>query len=191
MSSKIAAPRGTQDFFPPETGRWQELESRIHVLARRYGYGEVRTPTFESTDLFVRGVGDTTDIVEKEMYTFVDKGGRSMTLRPEWTAPVVRAALQRNLFNEGPQRLYYIGPIYRYERPQAGRYRQAHQFGVECTGFKGPEADAEVIALGMHLFRSYGVDAGPERELDRRRRMQAALSGSTARTFSPARAELE
>jgi histidyl-tRNA synthetase len=157
MSSKITAARGTQDFLPPETGRWNELESRIHVLARRYGYGEIRTPMFESTELFVRGVGETTDIVEKEMYTFEDKGGRSMTLRPEWTAPVMRAALQHNLFNEGPQRLYYIGPIFRYERPQAGRYRQAHQFGIECTGFKGPEADVEVIALAMHLFRSYGL----------------------------------
>jgi len=157
MSSKITAPRGTQDFLPPETGRWNELESRIHVLAHRYGYGEIRTPLFESTELFVRGVGEATDIVEKEMYTFVDKGGRSMTLRPEWTAPVMRAALQHNLFNEGPQRLYYIGPIFRYERPQAGRYRQAHQFGIECTGYEGPEADVEVIALAMHLFRSYGL----------------------------------
>ena len=157
MSSKITAARGTQDFLPPDTGRWQELESRIHVLARRYGYGEIRTPTFEATELFVRGVGETTDIVEKEMYTFEDKGGRSMTLRPEWTAPVMRAALQHNLFNEGPQRLYYIGPIYRYERPQAGRYRQAHQFGIECTGYTGPEADVEVMALATHLFRSYGL----------------------------------
>jgi histidyl-tRNA synthetase len=157
MSSNITAPRGTQDFFPPETGRWNELESRIHVLARRYGYGEIRTPMFESTELFVRSVGETTDIVEKEMYTFEDKGGRSMTLRPEWTAPVMRAALQQNLFAQGPQRLYYIGPIFRYERPQAGRYRQAHQFGVECTGYSGPEADVEVISLAMHLFRSYGL----------------------------------
>jgi histidyl-tRNA synthetase len=157
MSSKITAPRGTQDFLPPQTGRWNELESRIHVLAHRYGYGEIRTPMFEATELFVRGVGETTDIVEKEMYTFVDKGGRSMTLRPEWTAPVMRAALQHNVFNEGPQRLYYIGPIFRYERPQAGRYRQAHQFGIECTGFNGPEADVEVMSLATHLFRSYGL----------------------------------
>jgi histidyl-tRNA synthetase len=157
MSSKITAPRGTQDFFPPDTGRWQELESRIHVLSRRYGYGEIRTPLFEATELFVRSVGETTDIVEKEMYTFEDKGGRSMTLRPEWTAPVMRAALQHNLFAQGPQRLYYIGPIFRYERPQAGRYRQAHQFGIECTGYLGPEADVEVISLAMHLFRSYGL----------------------------------
>lgn len=158
MSSKITAPRGTQDFTPPVTARWQELESRIHTLSRRYGYGEVRTPIFEATELFVRGVGETTDIVEKEMYSFLDKGDRPMTLRPEWTAPVMRAALQHNLFGQGPQRLYYIGPIFRYERPQAGRFRQSHQYGVECTGFDGPEADVEVMALAMHLFRSYGVD---------------------------------
>lgn len=158
MSSKITAPRGTQDFIPPQTGRWQELEARIHSLAHRYGYGEIRTPLFESTELFVRGVGETTDIVEKEMYTFQDKGDRSMTLRPEWTAPVMRAVLQHNLLQAGTQRLYYVGPIFRYERPQAGRYRQAHQFGIECIGFKGPEADVEVIALAMHLFRLYGLD---------------------------------
>jgi histidyl-tRNA synthetase len=158
MSSKIVAPRGTQDLFPPQTGRWQELESRIHALAHRYGYGEIRTPMFEATELFVRGVGETTDIVEKEMYTFQDKGERWMTLRPEWTAPVMRAALQHNLFSQGAQRLYYIGPIFRYERPQAGRYRQAHQFGVECVGFKDPAADVEVMSLAMHLFRSYGID---------------------------------
>ena len=158
MPSKITAPRGTQDFIPPQTGRWQELEARIHSLAHRYGYGEIRTPAFEATELFVRGVGETTDIVEKEMYTFQDKGDRSMTLRPEWTAPVMRALLQHNLLQAGAQRLYYIGPIFRYERPQAGRYRQAHQFGIECIGFSGPEADIEVISLAMHLFRTYGLN---------------------------------
>jgi histidyl-tRNA synthetase len=157
MPSKLAAPRGTQDFFPPQSGRWQELEARIHSLARHYGYGEIRTPIFESTELFVRGVGETSDIVEKEMYTFDDKGGRSMTLRPEWTAPVVRAALQHGLFAQGPQRLYYVGPIFRYERPQAGRYRQSHQFGIECAGYAQPEADAEVIALGWDLLQAYAI----------------------------------
>ncbi len=110
---------------------------------------------FEATELFERGVGETTDIVEKEMYTFTDKGGRSMTLRPEWTAPVVRAMLEHSLFAQGPQRLYYIGPIFRYERPQKGRYRQSHQFGIECTGYEGAEADAEVISLAWELVRSY------------------------------------
>lgn len=157
MPSKITAPRGTQDFMPPETADWHALESRIHALARRFGYGEIRTPMFESTELFVRGVGEMTDIVEKEMYTFTDRGERSMTLRPEWTAPVMRAALEHNLFSNGPQRLYYVGPIFRYERPQKGRYRQAHQFGVECVGFAGPEADLEVISLAWELVRSHGI----------------------------------
>ena len=113
---------------------------------------------FEATELFVRGVGETTDIVEKEMYTFEDKGGRSMTLRPEWTAPVVRAVLQHNLLAQGPQRLYYIGPFFRYERPQAGRYRQAHQFGIECFGYEGSEADVEVMQLAVELIRRYGLE---------------------------------
>jgi histidyl-tRNA synthetase len=112
---------------------------------------------FEATELFVRGVGETTDIVEKEMYTFADKGGRSMTLRPEWTAPVVRAVLEHSLLTPDPQRLYYVGPMFRYERPQAGRLRQAHQFGVECFGYGQPEADAEVIQLAYEIVRSYGL----------------------------------
>lgn len=153
----FAAPRGTQDFVAPESGRWSALEARIRTLADRFGYGEIRTPVFELTELFVRGVGDTTDIVEKEMYTFVDRGGRSLTLRPEWTAPVVRAALEGGLFAQGPLRAYYIGPIFRYERPQKGRYRQSHQFGVECFGFSGPEADLEVISLAWQLTRDYGI----------------------------------
>ncbi len=157
MSSKITAPRGTQDVLPPQSGRWLALESRIHALAGRFGYGEIRTPMFEATELFVRGVGETTDIVEKEMYTFSDKGERSMTLRPEFTAPVMRAMLEHNLFAQGAQRLYYVGPFFRYERPQKGRYRQAHQFGVECTGYAGPEADLEVIALAWELVREFGL----------------------------------
>ncbi len=157
MPSKITAPRGTQDILPPISRDWLDLETRIHALAERFGYSEIRTPMFEATELFVRGVGETTDIVEKEMYTFLDKGERSMTLRPEWTAPVMRAALEQNLFAQGPQRLYYVGPIFRYERPQKGRYRQAHQFGVECIGYRGPEADFEVISLAWELVRSYDL----------------------------------
>jgi histidyl-tRNA synthetase len=152
MPEKLSAPRGTADFFPPESGRWSELEARIHRLAARFGYGEIRTPVFESTELFVRGVGEQTDIVEKEMYTFTDRGERSLTLRPEWTAPVVRALLERKLFSLGPLRLYYIGPIFRYERPQKGRYRQSHQFG-----YPGPEADLEVISLAWQLVAEYGI----------------------------------
>ena len=155
--SKITAPRGTVDLFPPESTRWQALEAAFRALATRFGYGEIRTPMFESTDLFVRGVGETTDIVEKEMYTFLDKGDRSMTLRPEWTAPVVRALLEKNRFGQDPQRMFYIGPFFRYERPQAGRLRQAHQFGAESYGFAGPEADHEVIALAMAAVQSQGL----------------------------------
>lgn len=153
--NRLAAPRGTHDVLPPRSADWNRLESRARDIARRFGYGEIRTPTFESTELFVRGVGETTDIVEKEMYTFQDKGDRSLTLRPEWTAPVVRAVLEHSLLAQGPQRLYYIGSIFRYERPQAGRYREAHQFGIECFGFAGPEADVEVIGVATSLIARY------------------------------------
>ncbi len=139
------------------SAEWNRLETHARAIAERFGYGEIRTPTFESTELFIRGVGETTDIVEKEMYTFTDKGDRSMTLRPEWTAPVVRACIEHGLFNEGPQRLYYIGSIFRYERPQAGRYREAHQFGLECYGFAGPEADVEVIGVATALIDRYSL----------------------------------
>ena len=155
--NQLSAPRGTKDVYPPESARWNRLEADCRELAGRFGYGEIRTPIFEATELFARGVGETTDIVEKEMYTFVDKGGRSMTLRPELTAGIVRALLEHKLFAEGPQRLYAIGPFFRYERPQAGRYRQAHQLSVECFGVAGPEADVEVIQIGALLIARYGI----------------------------------
>lgn len=154
MATEITAPRGTLDLLPPESTRWQALEATLRDLAGRYGYGEIRTPIFEATELFARGIGAATDVVEKEMYTFLDKGNRSITLRPEWTAPVVRALLEKKRFGGEAQRLFYLGPFFRYERPQAGRFRQAHQFGVECYGFSGPEADHEVITLAMHAVRS-------------------------------------
>ena len=153
----ISAPRGTQDIFPPESARWIRLENDCRDIAHRFGYGEIRTPMFEATELFARGVGETTDIVEKEMYTFTDKGDRSMTLRPELTAGAVRALLQHKLLAQGPQRLYYIGPFFRYERPQAGRFRQANQFGVECFGVAGAEADVEVIGIAAMLIARYGI----------------------------------
>jgi histidyl-tRNA synthetase len=155
--NRLAAPRGTHDVLPPRSADWNRLEARAREIAERFGYGEIRTPTFEATELFVRGVGETTDIVEKEMYTFTTKGDESLTLRPEWTAPVVRAALQHSLLGAGPQRFYYIGSIYRYERPQAGRYREAHQFGLECFGFAGPEADVEVIGVAVALINCYAL----------------------------------
>jgi histidyl-tRNA synthetase len=153
----IKAPRGTRDIFPPESASWNKLEADCRDIAHRFGYGEIRTPVFEATELFARGVGETTDIVEKEMYTFPDKAGRSMTLRPELTAGSVRALLEHKLLAQGPQRLYYIGPFFRYERPQAGRYRQAHQFGVECFGIAGPEADVEVIQIAAMLIARHGI----------------------------------
>ena len=135
----LQAPRGTQDILPDRTPRWQFVESRFHDVLRRYGYGEIRTPIFEHTELFHRGVGTSTDIVQKEMYTFLDRKGRSLTLRPEGTAAVARAVIEHKLLaGSQPQKLYYLGPMFRYERPQAGRYRQHHQVGAELLGVDSP-----------------------------------------------------
>ena len=153
----FSAPRGTFDILPPDSKRWQALERRIDDVCSRFGYGEIRTPIFESTDVFVRTLGETTDVVDKEMYTFVDRGGRSITLRPELTAPAVRAVLEHDLLRTPPVKLYYRGAFFRYERPQKGRFRQAHQFGVECFCVEGPEADAEVIALALEVIRCSGI----------------------------------
>ena len=154
---QYTAPRGTFDILPADSARWQQLERLIDDVCARFDYGEIRTPIFESTEVFVRTLGETTDVVAKEMYTFVDRGGRSITLRPELTAPVVRAALEHNLLQTPPVKLYYRGPFFRYERPQRGRFRQAHQFGIECFGVAGPEADAEVIALALEVIRGAGI----------------------------------
>ncbi|XID93644.1 histidine--tRNA ligase [Paenibacillaceae bacterium WGS1546] len=151
-------PPGTQDIMPGSSELWQYVESTARDICRRYRYGEIRTPIFEGTELFRRGVGETTDIVEKEMYTFEDRGKRSMTLRPEGTAGVVRAYVENKLYGEPDvSKLYYIGPMFRYERAQAGRYRQFHQFGVEAIGSADPGLDAEVIALGYAFYRQLGL----------------------------------
>lgn len=151
-------PRGTNDFLPDETAKWQYVENMLREICRQFGYAELRTPIFEETALFLRGVGDTTDIVQKEMYTFEDTGGRSLTLRPENTASAVRAYVENKLFaGQQPVRLFYMGPMFRYERPQAGRFRQFHQFGVECFGAASPAADAEVIALAWEFYRRLGL----------------------------------
>ncbi|MCL2084454.1 MAG: histidine--tRNA ligase [Oscillospiraceae bacterium] len=156
---KITAPRGTKDVLPSGAGEWAEVERAAAETAGAYGYGRIRFPTFEYTELFVRGVGGATDIVRKEMYTFEDKGGRSISLRPEGTASVVRAGVEHGLFGGAmPLKAYYIAPNFRYEKPQSGRLREHHQFGVECFGASGPEADAEVIALGRAFLRRAGVD---------------------------------
>lgn len=151
-------PRGTNDFLPEDTAKWQYIEKLLREICCQFGYAELRTPIFEETALFLRGVGDTTDIVQKEMYTFEDTGGRSLTLRPENTASAVRAYVENKLFaGQQPVRLFYMGPMFRYERPQAGRFRQFHQFGVECFGPASPAADAEVIALAWEFYRRLGL----------------------------------
>lgn len=154
----IKRPRGTNDFLPEDTAKWQYVEQILRDLCKDYGYEEIRTPIFEHTELFQRGVGDTTDIVQKEMYTFEDSGGRSITLRPENTAAAARAYIEDKLFaNTQPTKLFYLGPMFRYERPQAGRFRQFHQFGVECFGTNSPAADAEIIALAWEFYRRLGL----------------------------------
>ncbi|MBB3109940.1 histidyl-tRNA synthetase [Paenibacillus phyllosphaerae] len=151
-------PPGTQDFLPGPVERWQFVESKARDICRRFNFREIRTPIFESTELFQRGVGETTDIVEKEMYTFTDRGDRSITLRPEGTAGAVRAYVENKLYGEPDlTKLYYIGPMFRYERQQAGRYRQFHQFGIEALGAVDPALDAEVIALGYTFYSEVGL----------------------------------
>jgi histidyl-tRNA synthetase len=155
----IQVPRGTADILPGEVELWQYIEDKARDICRRYNYLEIRTPIFEHTELFHRGVGETTDIVEKEMYTFEDRGGRSLTLRPEGTASTVRSYVENKMFGspQQPTKLYYIGQMFRYERPQAGRMRQFTQFGVEAIGSNNPAIDAEVIALAMRLYEELGL----------------------------------
>lgn len=157
---EMKAPRGTHDILPEESGAWQAVEAVIRRRCSRFGYEEIRTPIFEQTSVFARGVGDTTDIVQKEMYTFLDKGERSMTLRPENTAGVVRAFLEHRLYSGPmPVKMYYLSaPMFRYENPQSGRYRQFHQFGVEVFGAPAASCDAEVISLAWGLLKELGVE---------------------------------
>lgn len=152
------APRGTKDLFGNEMSAWLEMEDTIRNLCKDFGYGEIRTPMFEHTELFQRGVGETTDIVQKEMYTFEDKKGRSITLKPEGTAGAARAYLEQKMYADTqPTKLYYITPAFRYEKPQAGRMRQFHQFGIELFGAEGPTADVEVITIAAELLSRMGI----------------------------------
>lgn len=152
------APRGTKDIVPAEAYKWNYLEGKFRDLCRLYGYEEIRTPIFEHTELFKRGVGDTTDIVQKEMYTFKDRGDRDLTLKPEGTAGVIRAFIENKMYAETqPTKLFYITPCFRYERPQSGRQRQFHQFGVEALGSDTPSLDAEVISLAMQFLGEAGL----------------------------------
>jgi histidyl-tRNA synthetase len=163
----LVAVKGMNDLLPPASSRWQWLEGVIHTLMHRYGYGEIRTPIVEPTALFVRGLGEVTDIVEKEMYSFEDAmNGDRLTLRPENTAGVVRAALEHTMLYDGGKRLWYVGPMFRHERPQKGRYRQFHQFGVEAMGFQGPDVDAEVILTARALWRDLGLKEGVDVRLE-------------------------
>ena len=158
MALITKAPRGTADVLPAESYKWQHVEQTALSIARDFGYREMRTPVFEHTELFQRSVGETTDVVQKEMYTFDDKGGRSITLRPEGTAGAARAMLEHGLNNDAlPVKASYVTSCYRYENPQAGRLREFHQFGVECFGAAAPQADAEVIALAHTVLETLGV----------------------------------
>ena len=158
MPEAIQAVKGMNDILPPDSARWEWFEDTVRALMRRYAYLNVRVPIVEHTPLFVRGLGEVTDIVEKEMYSFIDSmNGDALTLRPEGTAGVVRAAVEHSMLYDGGKRLYYIGPMFRHERPQRGRYRQFHQVGVEALGFAGPEVDAEVILMCRALWRDLGL----------------------------------
>ena len=156
--AQVKSIKGTHDILPNQTKDWQELEMQVHKTSNLYGYSEIRTPIIETASLFNRGVGEETDIVSKEMYSWEDKDKSIISLRPELTAPVVRSYIQHNLGGQSPlQRLYYIGPSFRRERPQKGRQRQFHQFGVEAIGSANPEQDAEVISLGWDILKSFGI----------------------------------
>lgn len=156
---KIQSVRGVKDILPGEIEKWQWVENQAHQIFSRYGFKEIRIPIFENTGLFARGIGETTDIVEKEMYTFTDRGGEQLTLRPEGTASVVRSYVEHKMYTPpGLVKLYYIGPMFRYERPQAGRFRQFYQIGVEAMGSPNPMIDAETITMVMEFFHNLGLE---------------------------------
>jgi len=162
----IKSLRGMHDLLPADTAAWQQLESRLRDLMQAYGYAEMRTPLLERTDLFCRSIGDATDIVEKEMYAFPDRHGESIALRPENTASCVRAALQHGLMRSGAQRIWYMGPMFRYERPQKGRYRQFHQVGAEVYGVAGPIVEVELMLLTARLWKALGIDHAVRLEIN-------------------------
>jgi histidyl-tRNA synthetase len=159
MKQKIQAIRGMEDVLPDASPLWEKLEDECRAVFRRYGYRNIRTPIVERTELFVRGIGEVTDIVEKEMYVFEDRNAESLALRPEATAGIVRSAIEQNLLYNGPMRVWTAGPMFRYERPQKGRQRQFHQFDVEALGFEGPDVDAEQIVMLARLWKALGLEA--------------------------------
>ena len=152
------APRGTKDITPKDVYKWHYVEKKFREICALYGYEEIRTPIFEHTEVFARSVGDTTDVVQKEMYSFTDRGDRQLSLKPEGTAGVIRSFIENKMYADTqPTKLYYITPCFRYERPQAGRQRQFHQFGIEVLGSDGPSVDAEVISLAVQFFNEMGL----------------------------------
>ncbi|MCB1777479.1 MAG: histidine--tRNA ligase, partial [Candidatus Competibacteraceae bacterium] len=157
MTKQFQAIRGMNDILPAESAHWQLLETTAREVLNAYNYQEIRLPLVEKTELFARSIGEVTDIVEKEMYTFEDRNGESLTLRPEGTASCVRACIEHGLLHNQIQRLWYAGPMFRYEKPQKGRYRQFHQIGAEAYGMAGPDIDAELIALTARLWRRLGL----------------------------------
>ena len=166
-NTQLQAVKGMNDILPPESARWEWFEAKVRSLMHRYGYANVRTPIVEPTALFVRGLGEVTDIVEKEMYSFEDRmNGDQLTLRPEGTAGVVRAMAEHSFLRDGGKRLFYIGPMFRHERPQKGRSRQFHQVGVEALGFAGPDVDAEIILMCRQFFRELGLSVGADSAAD-------------------------
>lgn len=178
---KINGIRGMNDLLPADAAQWTHLEHVLRDLTRAYGYEFLRTPIVEATAVFQRGIGEVTDIVEKEMYSFEDRlNGEQLTLRPEGTAALVRSVIENNLLYEGPKRLWYTGPMFRHERPQRGRYRQFHQFGIEALGFAGPDIDAEIILMGQRLWDELGLkgvrlEINSLGEADERAQHRAAL----------------
>ena len=163
---KLQSIRGMNDLLPTESARWQYVEATVADILGRYGYNEIRFPIVESTDLFKRSIGEVTDIVEKEMYTFDDRNGDSLTMRPEGTASCVRACEQNGLLYNQVQRLWYMGPMFRYERPQKGRLRQFHQIGIETFGMEGPDIDAELLLITARLWRELGIDSAVTLQLN-------------------------
>ena len=157
MTAKVQGIRGMEDLLPDQSALWEKFEDTCRDVFRQYGYRYMRTPIVEPTALFVRGIGEATDIVEKEMYVFEDRNGESLALRPEATAGIVRSAIEHNFLYNGPMRVWTVGPMFRYERPQKGRYRQFHQFDVEALGFAGPDVDAEQIVMLSRLWKTLGV----------------------------------
>ncbi|NIE54002.1 histidine--tRNA ligase [Pantoea sp. Ap-870] len=166
MAKNIQAIRGMNDYLPADTAIWQRIEGTLKQVLASYGYSEIRLPIVEQTPLFSRAIGEVTDVVEKEMYTFEDRNGESLTLRPEGTAGCVRAGIEHGLLYNQEQRLWYIGPMFRYERPQKGRYRQFHQMGVEVFGLQGPDVDAELIMLTHRWWKALGIADHVELELN-------------------------